>query len=235
MTGWIIFAVVAVGAVLTIRHGARLFFYPSPGRMPGSVGDVEAALVRFEDALRANAPDVLAALRPGLSDEEIRSSERRWRIRLTDDLRALYRWRDGSAADGGVHLIPGHRFVPLAEAAEGRIEQRAQLASTPPVQRLAYEVFAGHRTGWLSVLDDGAGDGYFYDPGRRRHAGSFFYCFAEVREFRFFPSLANFLVGAAECYEAGIYRVGRRGELVEDHDKSPEIWAAYASFFPANS
>ena len=214
---------------IAVRHLARTFFYPRPAKGPAALtGDVEAALARFEAALAAHAPGVLCALRPGLADERIRAIEREYGLRLTDDLRALYRWRDGSASDDGVDLIPGHWFVPLEEAARMRVEQRRQVAAAPFVQRAAFAIFAGHRTGWLPVLDDGAGDGYFYDPGRRR-ACALFYHFAEDRDYRFFPSLGNFLGGAAECYETGIYRVGRRGEIDEDYERSFELWPRYAS------
>jgi hypothetical protein len=98
------------------------------------------------------------------------------------------------------------------------------------VQRIAYWVFAGHRTKWLTVLDDLCGDGYFYDPSRRGSAGSFFYHFAEDRQYRIFPALSNFLTGVIECYESGIYRSGRRGRAGEDFERSFELWARYAAW-----
>jgi hypothetical protein len=185
-------------------------------------------LRRFEATLEKHAPDVLATLQPGLPDEEIRAIESRYRLRLTDEMRALYGWRNGSPPEPRVDLIPGHWFVPLDYAAEQRGGVGQELSAAPIVQRLAYWVFAGHTGTWLTVLDDLCGDGYFYDPSRRGRPGSFFYHFAEVREYRFFPSLANFLAGAIECYETGIYRSGRRGQAGEDHDRSYELWARYA-------
>jgi len=145
-------------------------------------------------------------------------------------MRALYRWRNGSPPDALTQLIPGHRFVPLDHAARTRDERRVQASAGPLVERIAYLVFAGHRTNWLVVLDDLCGDGYFYDPARRHQGGNFFYHFAEDRQYRFFPSLANFLAGASECYETGIYRAGRRGSAGENYDRSFSLWQRYASF-----
>lgn len=223
--------ILLIVAGLMLRHLQRAFFYPHPRSMPEAVGEsIDATLKRFEDALHQHAPDVLAALQPGLSDERIREIESRHRLRLTDDLRALYRWRNGSVPEPRVDLIPGHWFVPLEYAAEEREARRRQVSDASLVQRIAYWVFAGHRTKWLTVLDDLCGDGYFYDPSRRRSAGSFFYHFAEDRQYRFFPALSNFLAGAIECYESGIYRSGRRGAAGEDVERSFELWARYAAW-----
>ena len=230
MTTAIIILILATVVAFMLRHLQRAFFYPRPRSMPDAVDEgIDAALKRFEDALRRHAPDVLAALPPGLPDERIREIESRYRLRLTDDLRALYCWRNGSTPDQRADLVPGHWFVPLEYAADQREGLRQQVAAQALVQRIAYWAFAGHRTKWLTVLDDRCGDGYFYDPSRRRAGGSFFYHFAEDRHYRFFPTLSNFLAGATECYESGIYRIGRRGPAGEDFERSFELWGRYAA------
>lgn len=226
----VVIAIVLVTGVFLLRHLVRTFFYPIPGNMPPLVeGESEVHLQRFEATLRDHTPEGLASLRPGLADDEIEQLEREYGIRLTEELAALYRWRDGAAPDAQFDIIPGHRFVPLGEALHERSGLRQQVAETSVVQRLAYAVFAGHRTGWLTVFDDGAGDGYFYDPARARRRGSFFYCFAEVRTYHFFPSLGNFLAGATECYETGIYRGGSRTQINEDFERAEALWSRYAS------
>jgi hypothetical protein len=229
MTTAVVILVLLVLAALLLPHAQRAFFYPRPGVMPAAADEsVDASLKRLEETLERHAPYVLTGLQPGLSDDRISDIASRYRLRLTDDLRALYRWRNGSAPDGDVELIPGHRFVPLEEAANERAQRRRAPEATA-VQRLAHWIFAGHRTTWLTVLDDLCGDGYFYDPARWRRGGSFFYHFAEDREYRFFPSLSAFLGGAIECYETGIYRCGPRGQATEDHERSFELWARYAA------
>jgi cell wall assembly regulator SMI1 len=227
----IIFALLGM-SVLAFRHLQRTLFYPRPRAMPQAVvEDVGVLLQQFDAVLSERAPEVLAALRPGLSAEQLREIETRYGLRLTEEMRALYRWRDGSPAEANartIDLIPGHRFVPLEEAAEARQAMRRQVSSLSLLQRLAFAVFAGHRRNWLTVLDDGCGDGYFYDSARRRRGGWFFYHFAEDRHYWFFPSVASFLAGAIECYETGIYRSGRRGAAGEDHERSFELWRRYA-------
>ncbi len=57
--------------------------------------------------------------------------------------------------------IPGMRFVPLQEGARMRDEVRREVAGQSLFQRIVFEAFAGHKVGWMIVLDDGAGDGDF--------------------------------------------------------------------------
>ena len=129
--------ILLIFAALALRHLQRTFFYPPPGTMPEAVDDdIVATLRRFEAVLAEHAPTVLASLQPGLSDEELRRMEARYRLRLSAEMRALY---------------------------------------------------------------------------------------------RFFPSLATFLTGAAECYETGIYHGGQRGRVHEDYDRSFALWARYAA------
>jgi len=222
--------VIAIGALM-VRSFARAFFYPIPSGMPEpDQVDIASALARFEAALGKYAPQVLAKLQPGLTQEQIREIESKHRLCLTEELRALYRWRNGTPRASLVTLIPGHTFLPLEEAAAMRDELRRQAAAAPVVQRLSYSLFAGHRATWITILDDLCGDGYFYDSGRRGLEGSFFYHFAEDRTYRYFPSVVNFLSGASEFYEAGIYRSNSKGEVSENVERAFALWPRYASW-----
>ena len=223
--------VVAAVVIIAARHLQRSFFYPRPTRLPENVeGDTEVLLKRFESALRVHAPEVLDALQPGLSEHQIAAIESQFGFRLTGEPRSLYMWRNGGVPDLQHDLIPGHRFLPLGDAAQLRAEHWRQVWNAPLIQRTAFYIFAGHRTNWLTVLDDGCGDGYFYDPGRRSRPGSFFYHFAEDRQYRFFPSLTNFLAGATECYESRIYRAGRKGSAAENYERSFPLWQRYSAW-----
>lgn len=226
----ILLVVLLLAAAAMLWHLKREFFYPRPGIMPAALDeDLDGALARFQAALAEHAPAVLEGLSPGLSDEDIRAIEDRYRLRLTGEMRAFYRWRNGSPREMPGELIPGKWFVPLEEAAAVREGLRQQVSEGPMAQRIAYWIFASHRNTWLQILDDRCGDGYFYDPSRRRGPGSFFYHFAEDRQYRFFPSLVNFLAGATECYEKGIYRSGRRGAAAENFERSLEVWSRYTT------
>ncbi len=198
----------------------RSFLYPKPQGLPPVVSQTtEQLLGALQAVLERNAPIVARSLLPGLSDAEISELEAKGGFRLSNELRAFYRWHNGMATNRTVGLLPGQRFVPLAEA----VAERALMSQQSGV---ALMVFAGHRRHWLHVLDDGAGDGYFYDPLRTDAQGAFFFHFAEVRQYVWFPSLRNFLSGIIECYQTHAVKLTPDGkDLEEDGDRTEKIWS----------
>ena len=106
---------------------------------------------------------------------------------------------------------------------------REQIASATAAQNTAVTVFAGHKQDWVHVLNDGAGDGYFFDPHRTDTEGAFFFNFAEDGYYVWFPSFRNFLAGLIECYESGCIKLAADGKsLEEDFDRTREIWDQFA-------
>lgn len=220
-------AVTTTGLIALILAGPsiqRSLFYPKPNDLPPVVEQsTEALLARVQFVLETNAPLVAAALQEGLTDTQIVYLEGKGEFRLSDDLRALYRWHNGIARSNTVGLVPGQRFVPLDEVVEERALIRQQANSATRVQQAAFAMFAGHRKNWVQILDDGAGDGYFFDP--KRTEGSFFYHFAEAGYYVWFPSLRNFLSGVAECYESRSIKLAADGKsLDEDAGQTQKIW-----------
>jgi len=213
-------AAVVVVAILAGPSVQRSFFYPTPRGLPPVVGETtEQLLARLQATLETNAPIVAQSLQPGLSDAQISELETRGGFHLSGDLRALYRWHNGIRTNSTVGLLPGQRFVPLDEVVAERALMRQQSGA-------AFRVFAGHRKSWLHVLDDGAGDGYFYDPERTDAQGAFFFHFAEIGHYVWFPSLRNFLSGVIECYKAQAVKVVADGKsLDEDTDRTEKYGA----------
>src|SRR5204863_4963699 len=120
-------------------------------------------------------------------------------------------WHDGGERQPADEFIPSYRFLPLAESLRERAGMKEQVRSLPAVQRVWFDVFAGHRTGWLTVLTNGSGDGYFYDQARRRSSGSFFFSMHDEHWYLFFPTLADFVGAVLECFESGAFRTSRGG------------------------
>ncbi len=93
---------VIVIAVLSLPFvAARLLrdtIDPRAPQMPAAVGETaEKLLARYEQILQKQAPKVLAATQPGLSNAEMDALEKKFHCVLPADLRALYRWRNGTA------------------------------------------------------------------------------------------------------------------------------------------
>jgi hypothetical protein len=171
---------------------------------------------------------VAQSLQPDLTDAQISALEEQGGFKLSDELRMLYRWHNGISTNSTFGLLPGQRFLPLDYSILTRKLLRQQLASAPLTQRAAFAAFAGHRMEWIQVLDDGAGDGYFYDPNRV--AGAFFYHMAEEGYYLWFPSLRNFLLGTIECYESRAIKLAPDGkDLDEDFQRAQEIWNRLAA------
>ena len=204
----------------------RNLFYPVPERMPpATTHNVEKLLTQLEATLKTKAPAIIGSFQPGLADSQITALEEKAGMKLSSDMRALYRWRNGSASKNLEGFIPGHRFVPLEEAVESSDLFRQKVKESTFSQRVAHRVFTAHRAKWLVVFDDGAGDGYFYDSGKSDIEGAFFYHVAEVGYYRWFPAVGNFIGGVVECYEAGAIKASGDGmKLEENFEQSQEIW-----------
>ncbi len=221
---------VVVALVLAAPSLQRSFFYPKPRNLPPVVSqNVEQLLAKLQAAIETNAPAVSQALQPGLSEAQISALESQGGFRLSANLRAFYRWHDGMTTNTTLGLLPGQRFLPLEQCVAERVMIGQQTGAAASAQRAAFAVFAGHRKNWVHVLDDGAGDGYFYDPERTEGNGAFFYHMAEGGYYVWFPSFKNFLSGVIECYETRCVRLSADGKsLDEDGTKTEKIWQRLA-------
>ena len=232
--GFAVAAVVLVTLGFWARSASRNFFYPVAPPMPAVVSEpMPEILARLESILKTNAPQVLAGLQPGISAAKIEKLEQQYHVQLSDDIRAIYQWRDGTRSatnDASYDFIPIHRFVPLEEmlaekAAEGK-------GPATLLQRAAYRIFAGQRDSWFCLFSDGMRDGYWFDPTRKPSEGAVFYTFTEDNDFVFFPSPKNLMAGIAKCYEQGIFRV-KPGtsppQLDEDFEKAEKVWAEFGA------
>jgi len=220
----IIFAAVLVAAAVLFLKVIG-WHSPKPHSLPPVVADTtEQLLASLQGALQTNAPALAKSLQPGLSDAQISALETQGGFHLSDDLRALYRWHNGMATNSIIGLLPGQRFLPLDYIVAQRAVESQRLASASPLQRAAFAAFA-HSRDWVHVLDDGAGDGYFYDPKRTDADAAFFYFMAEEGYYVWFPSLRNFLSGVVEAYHTGTVKVAADGKSLDgDFDKLQKIW-----------
>lgn len=83
------------------------------------------SLRALELALQHRAPEIAAALRPGLTPEEFEATSSRLSIEIPDDLEALYLWHDGMDvvhAGERAQLFPGGQMLPLDEARKSMLE-----------------------------------------------------------------------------------------------------------------
>ena len=213
--------------------GFRNFLYPPAPTMPPIVGEsMPEILTRLEAVLRTNAPCVWTNLRPGISQAEISKLEQRYHVQLPEEIKAIYQWHDGTASNTNhwITFIPIHRFVPLEESLETRAALAPENASL--FQRLVYHVLVSHRDSWICLFDDGAGNGYWFDPQRKPTQGATFCNFTEEASYTFFPSPKNLMAGIAACYEQNAFHIKKDSsppELDEDFEESQKIWNQFGA------
>jgi cell wall assembly regulator SMI1 len=228
-----VIAVGVVAIVLVITVGSTMWrgkMYPKAPAMPRVVDKTVAELLAEHEAfLTEKGRGVLGAMQAGLSDSEIDALETKYGVKLPADLRALYRWRNGTPQRGNVDAFPDHWFVALDEALKQRVQLRKDVKNASFVQRQAYAMFAGHRDSWVDVFSDMAGDGYFFDPQRKEVDGSFFFCFAEDGWYVFFPSVRNYLAAVVEGEKSGIFDLGKQGVGTKDFTKAQNLWMKYGA------
>jgi cell wall assembly regulator SMI1 len=230
-------AVVLLVVVLILRSAGSIAgglmsgaLYPTAPAMPPVVSEsADSLLARYEKLLAQQAPAVLSALQPGLSDEQITALETKYGTTLTPDLRSLYRWHNGSQRSPVTHVFPNHMFPPLEDVFDARAIMQKDVKNATGLQRQAFNAFAGHRAAWLDILPDGAGDGYSYDPGRTEAQGSFFFCFAEDGSYDFYPAFRNYLAETLAGFETGVYRFGKLGAETADFAKAQTLGRKYSA------
>ena len=235
--GGLLLAALVAMLITAVISFSGAFFYPKPHGLTPVVNQTTGELLaRLQAVLETNAPMVARSLQPGLSEAQIAALEKQGGFRLTENLRSLYRWHNGMTTNSPCGLLPGQRFLPLDEFVREQALLRQQVSSATAVQRVGFKIFAGYRKNWVHILDDGAGDGYFYDPERTDGEGAFFYHMAEARYYVWFPSLNNFLSGTIECYEGKIFKVSTDGkELEEDSERAQQIWGRLGKSSEAGS
>jgi len=233
---WIVFTIVVVvfGTCIVyfvMLHGLREFFYPKSPHLPKAVDrPLEDILRDLDGVLIEKAPFVAIQLQPGLHPRKINELEKKAGIELTDELRALYIWHNGCSTESNQNFIPGHLFLPLDTIIEQYMICKQQLKSASIPQRIAFNVFAGHRKDWITIFDDLCGDGYFYDPNRKNNEGCIFYHLAEGGYYFFFPSLKNLLTAITECYIQDAYsQVSGSNTLKQNYEHSEKIFAKFGA------
>lgn len=225
--GLVMFGLVAMCCGGVIWSGKRMIeqtVYPTARDMPEAVkSDMPAMLRKLEKAMAKSAPKTLKALAPGLKAQEIAALEAKYNVTLSQELKDLYMWRNGSMdAEAGAEIMPWFHFSSL----EVTLKEREEYNKTV-VSEGGY--FLKHQKTWICVFGSYDG-GYFYDSIRAEAEGAYFMTDTDSMEYTFFPSMGNVIAGMVDCYREGIYKEDAEGALEEvDSDKAEAIWNRYGT------
>ena len=152
-------------------------------------------------------------LNPGISSQKIQELFEEIPLQPTQDLRALYTWRNGSKDSEGITLgelafFPGFYLMSLEESIQTYLELR---------ERNGWDKF------WFPIFASGGGDFYTMNlasEGQGQILG--FYVFEEEAQVEY-RSLESMLTALKNCYEQGYLDMDYRKHAEIAHDINPEV------------
>ena len=177
------------------------------------MGNITQLLDEIEKCLQQLHHSCLDHLNPGLSFQKIQELFEEIPLQPTQDLRALYTWRNGSEDSEGITLgelafFPGFYLMSLEESIQTYLELR---------ETDAWDKF------WFPIFASGGGDFYAMNlapEGQGQILG--FYVFEEEAQVEY-RSLESMLATLKVCYEQGIIFRNEQGYLDMDYREHAEI------------
>ena len=177
------------------------------------MGNITQLLDEIEKCLQQLHHSCLDHLNPGLSFQKIQELFEEIPLQPTQDLRALYTWRNGSEDSEGITLgelafFPGFYLMSLEESIQTYLELR--------------ETDAWGKS-WFPIFASGGGDFYAMNLAPEAQGQILgFYVFEEETQVEY-RSLKSMLATLKACYEQGIIFRNEQGYLDMDYRKHAEI------------
>jgi len=174
-----------------------------------------AALDRIAINLAQSNRAVAQKLQPGLTPGEIAARAATLPFALTNEIQALYQWRNGTLVVEGdllgqVYFFPGFYLLSLDEAVQTYAERKGSRQWRPY---------------WFPVFADGGGDFYVVPcaPKRREAAEVIGFIHGEPEQAVEYESLASMMQTLDACYAQRAFFVDDDGELEVDDNKHQKI------------
>ena len=177
------------------------------------MGNITQLLDEIEKCLQQLHHSCLDHLNPGLSFQKIQELFEEIPLQPTQDLRALYTWRNGSEDSEGITLgelafFPGFYVMSLEESIQTYLELR--------------ETDAWGKS-WFPIFASGGGDFYAMNLAPEAQGQILgFYVFEEEAQVEY-RSLKSMLATLKACYEQGIIFRNEQGCLDMYYRKHAEI------------
>ena len=112
---------------------------------------VDELLLRMDRWLSEQRADYYSSLLPGASESLLADFEDRFSLRLPEDFRALYRWRNGQARNEFASLQENWGFSPLETIAQAKTTLDEMIGHD-------FDDPGWWRRGWVPFLANGGGD-----------------------------------------------------------------------------
>jgi len=177
------------------------------------MGNISQLLNEIEKCLQQLDHSCLDHLNPGISSQQIQELFEKIPLQPTQELRALYTWRNGSEDSEGITLgelafFPGFYLMSLEESIQTYLELRERY---------------GWDKSWFPIFASGGGDFYAMNLASEAQGQILgFYVFEEEPQVEY-RSLKSMLTTFKVCYEQGIIFRNEQGYLDMDYRKHAEI------------
>ncbi|MBK4774964.1 SMI1/KNR4 family protein [Streptococcus rubneri] len=177
------------------------------------MGNISQLLNEIEKSLQQLDYPCVDHLNSGLSSQKTKELFEEIPLQPTQDLRALYTWRNGSKDCEGITLgelafFPGFYLMSLEESIQTYLELRER---------------NGWDKSWFPIFASGGGDFYAMNLASEAQGQILgFYVFEEEPQVEYW-SLKSMLTTFKVCYEQGIIFRNEQGYLDMDYRKHAEI------------
>ncbi|KAJ53004.1 cell wall assembly regulator SMI1 [Clostridium tetanomorphum] len=106
--------------------------------------------------LRKLRPDFYSELNDPLKENEIKDLEAKFNVILPEDLKLLYKWKNGQKGNCYESFANNSTFIPLEEALNSAKELTSMIDSD-------FDIDNWWNENWIPILENGGGDSICYD------------------------------------------------------------------------
>lgn len=117
---------------------------------------MEKTLHKLDQNLSSLRPEFYKNLKESLKDTEIESLEKKYNIVLPEDLKALYKWKNGQESNDYESFVNNSMFLALDEALDIASENTSMIG-------FDFEIENWWNTKWIPLFHNGGGDYICYD------------------------------------------------------------------------
>lgn len=113
---------------------------------------------RLNNQLETLRPDYYQNLKDPLSEKEIEILEEKFQVQIPNDLKELYKWKNGQNYDCYEAFVNNSMFMPLEDVLESAEEFTSMIGSD-------FEIENWWNESWLPIFGNGGGSYICYDLG----------------------------------------------------------------------
>ena len=153
---------------------------------------MKTIIQRLDEQIASLRPDYYAQLNPPLSAADIAALETKYSVQLPDDLKELYRWKNGQKSSCYKSFVNNSTFLSLNNAFSTAKDLTAMIGSD-------FESENWWHIGWIPVFQNGGGDSICYDT-----TGVFTGLPGQLLEFWHADSDRNVIAGSLSAFLRGL-------------------------------